>query len=623
MFTLAKILVMYVSAIFNDLGSTVYGSGFTGPFSPTDEYVVGGFYTPGDGGGGIFVWIPFATTADGGITINNANYTAGHFKRIYSGPINVKWFGATGDGTTPDTLAVQAAITAAGNGTVYFPAGTYFGNFVAEHCNILGDGFTTVLLAHTNGIPVLKLGYIPTSEMTFAKVSSLVIDGSTISNGIEFDAATNGQLAGRWDIEHVKFMNCLKAVYKPKGNIINSIVNCHFSSNEFGFYAEHSASPYMHSGCDRIVGGHMDGCTKAAIYVKSEGQYGQLILDGITIEGNQGFGIFIHLTGYAAMTFTGIELRNIWMEQNAMYSSVTIDTVTYTPRDLRFENVRSVSISQMLIMDIELIASSVNLYNCHSDNIYSLTPNAWPYKIDVDGTSALVAYELRYAGEVADTIYVNSISYDGTGDIASVLTNLPIPNTSIPTSVWGPLRCVNQYGTYDLKISQRFYKSGPRKFETVNGVSDVNGYNQNGGILLNECIALDIPANDEIRSTDDVWTLDPSGDWGNYYVWSIHSFACLIGDLANSVTGVIKADDGTCLGQVFFKQNLWACSYGVKKMINNPVSKHMFIYLSGGHVGGSIMLCDYQVVRFDNYYDACSFLNSKAFADGDPACRKG
>ena len=39
--------------------------------------------------------------------------------------INVKDFGAQGNGSTDDTTAIQAAITAIGNGTLFFPAGTY------------------------------------------------------------------------------------------------------------------------------------------------------------------------------------------------------------------------------------------------------------------------------------------------------------------------------------------------------------------------------------------------------------------------------------------------------------------------------------------------------------------
>ena len=45
--------------------------------------------------------------------------------------ISVKDFGATGDGTTDDTTAIQNAINAViaqGGGTLFFPAGTYLIN---------------------------------------------------------------------------------------------------------------------------------------------------------------------------------------------------------------------------------------------------------------------------------------------------------------------------------------------------------------------------------------------------------------------------------------------------------------------------------------------------------------
>lgn len=51
-------------------------------------------------------------------------------RRVFSGPVNVKWFNAKGDGVTDDTEAVQKAINACqiygiGYGTLYFPTGVY------------------------------------------------------------------------------------------------------------------------------------------------------------------------------------------------------------------------------------------------------------------------------------------------------------------------------------------------------------------------------------------------------------------------------------------------------------------------------------------------------------------
>ena len=51
------------------------------------------------------------------------------YSMIDSAPYNVKDYGATGDGTTDDTAAVQACINAAAsNGPVWIPEGTYMVN---------------------------------------------------------------------------------------------------------------------------------------------------------------------------------------------------------------------------------------------------------------------------------------------------------------------------------------------------------------------------------------------------------------------------------------------------------------------------------------------------------------
>lgn len=93
--------------------------------------------TQGDGGGGPFYWdasdLSTQVTAD---TLNgryvppNSDTTgaSGAWVRRYSGALNVRWYGAVGDGSTDDTAALQAAIVAAetdNGGVIFLPAGTY------------------------------------------------------------------------------------------------------------------------------------------------------------------------------------------------------------------------------------------------------------------------------------------------------------------------------------------------------------------------------------------------------------------------------------------------------------------------------------------------------------------
>lgn len=93
----------------------------------------------GDGGHGDFRFDDSdnsaSVTADPGQGIyvppnSDTSGASGCWVRQYSGALNVKWFGATGNGSTDDTTAIQNAIdqarnTASTTAEVYMPAGTY------------------------------------------------------------------------------------------------------------------------------------------------------------------------------------------------------------------------------------------------------------------------------------------------------------------------------------------------------------------------------------------------------------------------------------------------------------------------------------------------------------------
>jgi len=94
--------------------------------------------------------------------------------------INVKDYGAKGDGTTDDTTALSdalAALVAAGGGTLYIPPGTYIGSLTLiglSNINIEGAGWSSVIKlpdgSNTNAIRV--------SGCTNIRISNLALDGN-------------------------------------------------------------------------------------------------------------------------------------------------------------------------------------------------------------------------------------------------------------------------------------------------------------------------------------------------------------------------------------------------------------------------------------------------------------
>lgn len=90
---------------------------------------VGGYDSVNDGGQGQFMYVPSATDADNDGTILTPFTNVGRWYRMYSGAVNVKWFGAVGDGSTIDFQAIQNAITyiesLPNGGAVFLPSGEY------------------------------------------------------------------------------------------------------------------------------------------------------------------------------------------------------------------------------------------------------------------------------------------------------------------------------------------------------------------------------------------------------------------------------------------------------------------------------------------------------------------
>ncbi len=85
---------------------------------------VQGYDSIGDGGQGIFYWDNNnEADDDDGVTIKVDNIEKGRWKRVFDSAVNVKWFGAAGDGVNNDSEAIQNAVNS--NSYVFFPKGIY------------------------------------------------------------------------------------------------------------------------------------------------------------------------------------------------------------------------------------------------------------------------------------------------------------------------------------------------------------------------------------------------------------------------------------------------------------------------------------------------------------------
>lgn len=137
----SSLTIEYVESVETDL----LGASSGGLVGASGDIVFAlGYKSRLDGGGGLFVWVPATPpTSDDGVDVvpwvnpgsGYVRNTTGFWRRVYTGPLNVAWFGAVGSGlsTRDDAPAIRNAVFAAsrfpdisGHGQeIYFPPGSY------------------------------------------------------------------------------------------------------------------------------------------------------------------------------------------------------------------------------------------------------------------------------------------------------------------------------------------------------------------------------------------------------------------------------------------------------------------------------------------------------------------
>lgn len=167
---------------------------------------VSGRSSASDGGGGWFYFNSASSDTDNGGTILAPDAGTGRWIRIRDfGVYNVRWWGATGDGATDDTTAIQAAVSSIPTtgqypgGVLYFPRGDYRCTTtitLPDYTTLKGDGHTTTridFIGQTSGVGVKTDGVPAAGQSYYCGIEDILIENG-FSHNISFSNTTGTRI---------------------------------------------------------------------------------------------------------------------------------------------------------------------------------------------------------------------------------------------------------------------------------------------------------------------------------------------------------------------------------------------------------------------------------------------
>lgn len=215
--------------------------------------------------------------------------------------LNVKDFGAIGDGSTNDTAAIQGAINAlpgpGSGGTIYFPPGTYVCTSTIDlraGVHLVGSGWGSTIIRCSGAAPGIRCSQ---GSLSYANISirDIQIDGTAGASST---------------VDVLSFTNCIGV----------SIVRCYISNGDYCI-AMNTCQHVVIENCECIApddyGIYLTACSIVAITAtkvsQAAGTYAILISGSssmVTVtscyfSGNSAVATLAHLAGVTGVSFIG------------------------------------------------------------------------------------------------------------------------------------------------------------------------------------------------------------------------------------------------------------------------------------------------------------------------------
>lgn len=270
------------------LSATAVSGTITVGFTLVGISIANGTYivaeTGGTGGIGSYLINGIQTIASETMTSDNGgtiivDLSGRRWYRQYTGPVNVIWFGATGNGTTDDSAPINSAVTAAGVGrSVYIPhtpAGYAIGSPIdlPSGISLCGDNFKGGQLSRI----------FPMSGYTGPLVTSVGYGSSRIQqsglDGLYFDGSATTDTAVALNCQECVVRNCTFSnmwTYAIHFGGINStllalnnvIEDCYFTNvPSSGTFYDAILEDY-YSADTKMYNNYIQGCTNAGIHTR-------------------------------------------------------------------------------------------------------------------------------------------------------------------------------------------------------------------------------------------------------------------------------------------------------------------------------------------------------------------
>lgn len=239
------------------------------------------YYVKDPGQEGPFYYDAGDTTSADNIGTVLVSASGARFKRLYTGPVNVKWFAAKGDGTTDDTAAFTSALDAIrnGGGTVFVPNGTY----LLRSALVLNDGMNLLGNLAKSKLVFELSGNTPSTTGVLILGSDLIVEGLNID--VKLTSTLHGLLGNNVTIGEFQSTTGYK-------NLHNIVIR------------------------DLLLTRQDTGVLNNALAISGDAHH--VLVENIIVRGKNIIGIMAH-----------------WSGDNTGYTA----TVTYHPHDIEIRNV--------------------------------------------------------------------------------------------------------------------------------------------------------------------------------------------------------------------------------------------------------------------------------------------